>query len=458
LPILEALINIRNRLQALKQDRQNYIKVQAVTEIYDEVTEQVTKLNDLREKATEPPSKDNRVNDVLDDVFQLLSLFFITVGKSRESPATYAQLATIKGEIFKVANNSTVKNSHSCSQQCLEHLNESGVYTQDEISAYQNRLSEFRKIIHVERDEVIPEPQMKLLRRKLVSCEMVLNQLLESVSNISEELVPIHQSLVEIKRNLGAIGTKSEFEISDIIPYQIKLRAIDSKRVDGKFLSSDGSIPSGQAHVIGLLEECYEDAHELIACQNNVAEFLKPLYDRLIDLKSQLERLVLTHRWSLRETDLWSYQLQLTKIDNMRKDGKFYDDEGNIPEGQATLLYLLHKCYRLVYKLLSSSEPIAEPLIPIHNQLRTVRKLLLEVKKLGGPFTSMSWMLSKYILSARELYHYQMKLASIDNLRKDGKFLDTDGSVPEGQGIVMALLNECYDILFEMKTDMEEEE
>ncbi|CAG8816604.1 46540_t:CDS:2 [Gigaspora margarita] len=426
LPILEALINIRNRLHALKQDRQNYIKVQAVTEIYDEVTEQVTKLNDLREKATEPPTKDNRVNDVLDDVFQLLSLFFIRVGKSRESPATYAQLATIK--------------------QCLEHLNESGVYTQDEISAYQNRLNEFRKIIYAERDEVIPEPQMKLLKRKLVSCEMVLNQLLESVSNMSEELVPIHQSLVEIKRNLGAIGAKGEIEISDIIPYQNKLRAIDSKRVDGKFLSSDGSIPSGQGQVIGLLEECYEDAHELIACQNNVAEFLRPLYDRLIDLKSQLERLVLTHRWSLRETDLWSYQSQLTKIDNMRKDGKFYDDEGNIPEGQATLLYLLHKCYRLVYKLLSSSEPIAEPLIPIHNQLRTVRKLLLEVKKLGGPFTT------------RELYHYQMKLASIDNLRKDGKFLDTDGSVPEGQGIVMALLNECYDILFEMKTDMEEEE
>ncbi|CAG8689894.1 22628_t:CDS:2, partial [Dentiscutata erythropus] len=426
LPILEALINIRNRLHALKQDRQNYIKVQAVTEIYDEVTEQVTKINDIREKATEPPSKDNRVNDVLDDVFQLLSLFFITIGKSKESPATYAQLATIK--------------------QCLEHLNESGVYTQAEVSAYQNRLSEIRKIIYAEQNEGIPEPQMKLLKHKLVSCEMVLNQLLESESNMGEELVPIRQSLVEIKRNLGAIGAKGEAKISDIIPYQNKLRAIDSKRVDGKFLSSDGSIPPGQAQVIGLLEECYEDAHELIASQNNVAEFLRPFYDRLIDLKSQLERLVLTHRWSLRETDLWSYQLQLAKIDSMRKDGKFYDDEGNIPEGQATLLYLLHKCYRLVYKLLSSSEPIAEPLIPIHNQLRTVRKLLLEVKKLGGPFTT------------RELYHYQMKLASIDNLRKDGKFLDTDGSVPEGQGIVMALLNECYDILFEMKTDMEEEE
>jgi len=49
-----------------------------------------------------------------------------------------------------------------------------------------------------------------------------------------------------------------------------------------------------------------------------------------------------------------------------------------------------------------------------------------------------------------------MKLASIDNIRIDGKFLDEDGSIPEGQGIVMALLNECYDILFELKADIED--
>lgn len=129
----------------------------------------------------------------------------------------------------------------------------------------------------------------------------------------------------------------------------------------------------------------------------------------------------------------------------MRKDGKFYDDGGDVPEGQTVLLYLLHKCYRLVYKILSSSEPIAEPLMPIHNQLQTVRRFLIEVKKFGGPFTS------------RELYPYQMKLASIDNMRVDGKFLDDDGTIPEGQGIVMALLNECYDILFELKADIVDE-
>lgn len=32
-------------------------------------------------------------------------------------------------------------------------------------------------------------------------------------------------------------------------------------------------------------------------------------------------------------------------------------------------------------------------------------------------------------------------------MRKDGKFIGADGSIPEGQGIVMAHLNECHELL-----------
>ena len=54
------------------------------------------KLVEIRDKSAESPTSDNRVNAVFDDVFQLLSLFFMAVGKNKESPATYAQLATLK--------------------------------------------------------------------------------------------------------------------------------------------------------------------------------------------------------------------------------------------------------------------------------------------------------------------------------------------------------------------------
>lgn len=74
---------------------------------------------------------------------------------------------------------------------------------------------------------------------------------------------------------------------------------------------------------------------------------------------------------------------------------------------------MLHKCYRLIYVLLSASEPIAEALMPIHNQLLTVRRCLLEVKKWGGDFTGMHCSLSLslsffiiYLLTLPAVLHY----------------------------------------------------
>lgn len=61
---------------------------------------------------------------------------------------------------------------------------------------------------------------------------------------------------------------------------------------------------------------------------------LKPIYDRLSEIRAELENLVLTRRWSLRETDLWNYTVSLREIDKMRVDGKFVDADGNVPNGQ----------------------------------------------------------------------------------------------------------------------------
>jgi hypothetical protein len=62
------------------------------------------------------------------------------------------------------------------------------------------------------------------------------------------------------------------------------------------------------------------------------------------------------------------------------------------------------------------------------------------------------------IFIVRELYPYQMKLASIDNMRQNGTFYDEDGMIPEGQGVCVAILNECYDILHDLISKVEDEE
>lgn len=88
------------------------------------------------------------------------------------------------------------------------------------------------------------------------------------------------------------------------------------------------------------------------------------------------------------------------------------------------------------------SEPVSEALLPIYNQLTTLKKCLLEVKKLGG------------VSSPRELYPYSMKLNSIDNMRVDGKFMIGD-EIPDGQGSVTQLLEECFELAYELRNEAE---
>ncbi|TKY85799.1 hypothetical protein EX895_005340 [Sporisorium graminicola] len=460
LPILEALINIRNRLTALKKDSSEFIRSHDVQQLYQQVIKQVTKLNAVRDEQQanaqassaasstsdhheqsdqsnpngtddSPVLQQNRVDTTLNDVFSLLSLFFLTIGRSRESPATFSQL--------------------SCMKQLLDHLHESGIYTEADLQPFGSRLSELREIICRDGEAGRHPPQLtKLMTRKLEACEKMVRKLEGTLKVLSVELVPIHQKIISIRRQLAAAAAKPKPARAEIKQLQEELRKIDAKRVDGKFLGPGGSsVPAGQAILVGLLEECFEICHDMTVRNDEVPMTLQPIYDRLVEIKSQLEHLVLTHRWTLRETDLWNYQVTLKEIDRLRVNGKFVDSEGKQPEGQLVLLYLLRRCYGLIYRLVASSEPISEELMPISNKLSTVSKCLKEVSKYGGPFTM------------RDLYPYRLALHQIDGMRskvldKDGndtgvrKWLGRDGSVPEGQAILRAQYEEVEQTIEEM--------
>ena len=94
-PVLEKLIQLRQRLVLLNKDRTKYIKSQDVLAIYDQLIEEVEKLNNIRQQPIHH-DEENRVDIVLDDVFQLLSLCFMAAGKNFSSPSVYVQAATIK--------------------------------------------------------------------------------------------------------------------------------------------------------------------------------------------------------------------------------------------------------------------------------------------------------------------------------------------------------------------------
>lgn len=73
------------------------------------------------------------------------------------------------------------------------------------------------------------------------------------------------------------------------------MRAVSiRKRVDGKFLGPGGTVPASQAVCSSLLEECFDIVQEIKARDEskNVASSLKPIYDRLTEIRQELESLV----------------------------------------------------------------------------------------------------------------------------------------------------------------------
>lgn len=69
-------------------------------------------------------------------------------------------------------------------------------------------------------------------------------------------------------------------------------------------------------------------SHLLQCRQGKVLERFQEQYERLLEIRNQLDRLSVTQAWSLRETDLFGYQRKLDRIDEARVNGNFVDAEG----------------------------------------------------------------------------------------------------------------------------------
>jgi hypothetical protein len=91
----------------------------------------------------------------------------------------------------------------------------------------------------------------------------------------------------------------------------VQLRELDNSKT--KLFQSD---TKGKALIEGLFEQLFEEAEDLKASTNSVSESLAPIVERLKQIKLQLERLALTHKWTLRETDLYTYHVSLTTVTN----------------------------------------------------------------------------------------------------------------------------------------------
>ncbi|KAK5134268.1 hypothetical protein LTR08_006812 [Meristemomyces frigidus] len=439
-PILDRILTIRDHLFLLKQDRSTYVKSADVVQYYHQLIEQVERLNHIRESKRD---EQNRVDTVLDDCFQLISLFFLTVGRNLEAPAVYSAISTVK--------------------RLLDHLTEAGFYSPKDLESISHHLEQWETSVTQGRDAHSPH-LLTLLEARIDVCKQRLAELQASLSKLDPDMMGTYEKLVSILRSLSACNTRSKFPAKDVKQYEDQLLQIQAElhesrdnhegksavQVYAERLASmsltDSAVADGPTVVSALLARCLLWVEVIQEKQGKIDERFLDMYDKLIKLRNNLEQMNLTQAWSLRETDLYSFQRQLDRVDESRVDGNFIDAEGRPADlyAQRTLLYLLRKSYAYIYQYIVSSEPVSEALLPIYNQLLTLKRCLEEVQRSGG------------IDSPRELYPYSMKLNSIDNMRKDGKFM-VGNEIPEGQASVSALLAECFDLAYELREDSQRE-
>ncbi|KAK0708791.1 hypothetical protein B0T21DRAFT_298364 [Apiosordaria backusii] len=419
--ILGRLMAIRDQLLLLKMDRTKYIRSQDVMVYYEQLVEQVKLLNEVR-KGAHPG--ENRLDKVLESCFQLISLFFMTIGRTTDVPAAYALTSTVK--------------------RLLDHLTEAGLFSPKDLDSLSDTLGRLDGILKNGNAQHSPY-LVELLSKREELCKKMLAKLREKLEELDKPLQTVYERLISIMRSMSLANTKKKFATSEVQKLQAKLKEIDESRVDGKFVDEEGNVLRGSDQVSTLLARCLRWSDIVLERKGQIPEAFRTIYKILTGVRNDLEKLSITQAWSLRETDLYDFQRELDKIDESRVDGNWVDDEGKPAElyVQRTLLYLIRRSYGYIYYLMNSSEPVSEALLPVYNQLQTLKRCLVEVKNSGG------------VSSVRELYPYSMKLNSIDNMRVDGKFM-VGNDIPEGQGSVSELLAECFDLSYELRVAAEE--
>ncbi|KAK4040304.1 hypothetical protein C8A01DRAFT_35727 [Parachaetomium inaequale] len=419
--ILDKLTVIQNSLLLLKRDRTQYIRTQDVMVLHDQLVEQVRLVNEIRKGEHKG---ENRLDKVLESCLQLISLFFMTIGRTTEVPAAYALTSTIK--------------------RVLDHLTEASLFSPKDLSSISNTLSKLEGILANNESEHSPY-LVELLANRETLCKSMLANLRKQLDQLDEPLQAIYERLISVMRSMSLANTKSKFSTTEVQKLKSKLQEIDESRVDGKFLDEEGKELRGSEVVSVLLGRCLLWSDIVLERKGAIPDGFKNMYNILINIRNDLEKLSITQAWSLRETDLYDFQRQLDKIDEARVDGNWLDQDGRPAElyVQRTLLYLIRRSYGYIYYLMISSEPVSEALLPVYNQLQTLKRCLIEVKNSGG------------VGSVRELYPYSMKLNSIDNMRVDGKFM-VGNDIPEGQGSISELLAECFDLNYDLRVAAEE--
>ena len=141
--------------------------------------------NSLRLSTLHSPT----VDKVLESCFQLISLFFMTIGRTSEVPAAYALTSTIK--------------------RLLDHLTEANLYSAKDLESMSQTLDTLSRIIRNADSEHSPY-LVELLAKRVELCKSMLSSVKEKLDVLEKPLPAIHEKLISILRTTALANTKTK--------------------------------------------------------------------------------------------------------------------------------------------------------------------------------------------------------------------------------------------------------
>jgi len=184
--LLDNILTIREHLSLLKNDRSSYVKSADVVKYYNQLIEQVEQLNIIRQTKRD---EQNRVDTVLDDCFQLISLFFLTIGRNSEAPAVYSAISTVK--------------------RLLDHLKEAGYYSPKDLGGIAHHIDQWQASVERGRDQHSPQ-MLTLVEARINVCKERLHELQGMLSQLNPEVMGTYEKLVSILRSLSACNARTK--------------------------------------------------------------------------------------------------------------------------------------------------------------------------------------------------------------------------------------------------------
>lgn len=129
------------------------------------------------------------VDRVLESCFQLLSLFFMTIGRNNEAPAAYALTSTVR--------------------RLLDHLTEVDLYSIKDLESISHTLTKLEQNVKTTETEY-PPYLITLLSNRLELCDKSLANLRKRLERFEDPLPKTYEKLISILRSMSLANTRTK--------------------------------------------------------------------------------------------------------------------------------------------------------------------------------------------------------------------------------------------------------